>query len=260
LTSHIDETTAITYSRQLWGNDDDAPNSTSDPDDVDLDRLLRDDDGRLTPRAREFIREVKAEKTAAKKAIRDAREIALAGKLRALPDKRYGVIYADPPWRFEVGSDAWKSTSHPENYYPTMVKHDIAALEIETIAADDCVLFMWTTGPHIDQALWVMKMWGFKYKTQYVWVKPRDCTGYWNRGQHEPLLVGTRGDVVAPAPGTQWSSVIFAPRGGHSEKPVKGYELIERHFRNPPKIELFARRARPGWEAWGLEAPTEDER
>jgi hypothetical protein len=94
-TKHLDEFGALAISRQLWGNTDDEANSP-DPDDIDLDGLLRDEDGHLTPRARQFIREVKAEKTASKKAIRDTREFALAGKQLALPQKRYGVIYADP--------------------------------------------------------------------------------------------------------------------------------------------------------------------
>lgn len=68
-------------------------------------------------------------------------------------------------------------------------------------------------------------------------------------------MVGTRGNIPAPAPGTQWRSVIEAPRGRHSEKPEKAYELIESYFPNLPKIELNARKARPGWDAWGFEAP-----
>jgi N6-adenosine-specific RNA methylase IME4 len=251
--SHLDEATAITYSRQLWGNTDDPDDD--DRDEFDLDSLLRDDDGRLTPKAREFIAEVKREKTLAKRAIREAREVAMAGKLLALPTKRYGVILADPPWTFVVGSDAWMSTSSPSNHFVTASREEIAALQVDDIAADDCVLFMWSTGPHLDQALYVMDAWGFTYKSQAVWVKDKRATGYWFRGQHELLLVGTRGDVVAPAEGTQWSSVIEAPRGRHSEKPDKAYELIEHHFPNLPKIELYARQRRPGWDSWGLEAP-----
>jgi hypothetical protein len=86
-TRNLDEAGALAISRQLWGNDDDPDD---DRNDLDLDNLLRDEDGHLTPKAREFIREVKAEKTAAKKAIRSEREAALAGKQLALPQKRYG--------------------------------------------------------------------------------------------------------------------------------------------------------------------------
>jgi N6-adenosine-specific RNA methylase IME4 len=79
-------------------------------------------------------------------------------------------------------------------------------------------------------------------------------TGFWFRIQHEILLVGTKGNVPAPAPGTQWPSVIKAPPGRHSEKPEIFYELIEAYFPTLPKIELNARRARPGWDVWGNEA------
>ena len=264
----FDETEAITYTRQLWGHDSDS-NSDSDSDkssldssgsrdDVDLDSLLRDDDGHLTPKARAFIREVRAEKTASKKAIREAREAALGGKLLALPQKKYGVIYADPEWHFVVGSAAWMSTSHPANHYATSPTEEIAARPVADIAADDCVLFLWATVPMLDQALEVMEAWGFTYKSHFVWVKDRTGTGYWNLNQHELLLVGTCGNVPAPAPGTQWSSVIEAPRGRHSEKPERAYQLIEHHFPNLPKIELNARKARAGWDSWGFEAPTDE--
>jgi N6-adenosine-specific RNA methylase IME4 len=79
--------------------------------------------------------------------------------------------------------------------------------------------------------------------------------GYWFRINHEILFVATRGSIPCPAPGENWGSVIDAPVEGHSVKPDKFYELIESYFPNLPKIELNARRARPGWDAWGLEAP-----
>jgi hypothetical protein len=82
------------------------------------------------------------------------------------------------------------------------------------------VLFLWATVPMLPHALEVMAASGFSYKSSFVWVKPRAGTGYWNRNQHELLLVGTKGNVPAPAAGTQWSSVIEAPTGRHSEKPI----------------------------------------
>jgi N6-adenosine-specific RNA methylase IME4 len=87
-------------------------------------------------------------------------------------------------------------------------------------------------------------------------VKDRIGTGYWVRNKHELLLIGTRGQIPAPAPGTQWPSAVEAPIGKHSEKPVF-HELIESYFPTRPKIEHHARGAvaRPGWEVWGLEAP-----
>ena len=80
----------------------------------------------------------------------------------------------------------------------------IAARDVPSIAADDCVLFLWATSPMLPQALEVMKAWGFAYVSGAVWVKDRIGTGYWFRNRHELLLVGTRGNVPAPAMGTQW--------------------------------------------------------
>jgi N6-adenosine-specific RNA methylase IME4 len=100
-----------------------------------------------------------------------------------------------------------------------------------------------------------MAAWGFGYRSHIVWAKPRAGTGYWARSKHELLLIGTRGDIPAPAPGDRPDSIIEAPVGRHSEKPTVFAELIERLYPTLPKIELFARRARPGWTAWGKECP-----
>jgi N6-adenosine-specific RNA methylase IME4 len=105
------------------------------------------------------------------------------------------------------------------------------------------------------QAIEVMAAWGFGYVSGAVWVKDHAGTGYWFRNRHELLLVGTRGHIPAPAPGTQWDSVIEAAVAAHSEKPTAVYELVEAYFPNLPKIEINARKARPGWDNWGLEAP-----
>ena len=106
-----------------------------------------------------------------------------------------------------------------------------------------------------SEALEVMMAWGFVYRTNFVWAKDRVGTGYWNRNQHEHLLVGVRGDVPAPAPGTQWASLIGAPVGPHSAKPEAFAEMIERFYPTLPKVELFCRgKPRPGWRAWGNEA------
>jgi N6-adenosine-specific RNA methylase IME4 len=104
------------------------------------------------------------------------------------------------------------------------------------------------------EALRVMEAWGFTYRSHIAWVKDRIGTGYWVRNRHELLLIGTRGDVPAPAPGDQPESFFEAPRGQHSEKPAAVYEMIERLFPNVPKLEMFARDRREGWEVWGVEA------
>ena len=194
-------------------------------------------------------------KLVAKQERRAERELALAGKILALPDKKYGVILADPEWRFETWSRETGLQRAPDNHYSTSELNEIKSRDVASIAADDCVLFLWATAPMMLQALEAMQAWGFTYVSQMVWVKDRWGMGFWSRNKHEILLVGTRGSVPAPAPGIQWSSVIEAPRGAHSEKPDIIYDIIERYFPNLPKIELNARRGRTGWDSWGLEAP-----
>jgi len=197
---------------------------------------------------------------AEKQARRTEREVELGARQAALPDKRYGVILADPEWRFEPYSRASGMDRAADNHYPTSDLADIRARLVGDIAADDAVLFLWATAPMLPQALEVMAAWGFRYVSQFVWRKDRRGTGYWNRNEHEPLLVGTRGAIPAPAPGTQWGSVIEAPVGRHSEKPQDFYRLIEAYFPTLPKIELNARAARAGWDAWGFEAPEPEAR
>jgi N6-adenosine-specific RNA methylase IME4 len=107
----------------------------------------------------------------------------------------------------------------------------------------------------LPQALAVMDAWGFEYRSNYVWLKDRIGTGYWNHKAHEHLLIGMRGNVPAPAPGTQWDSVVEAPVGEHSAKPSIFLEMIEEYYPNLPKIELNCRgKGRPGWAVWGNEA------
>jgi N6-adenosine-specific RNA methylase IME4 len=214
-------------------------------------------DGRAPTKAEilQAAREIRSERQNDKAQRRQERERELAARQSSLPDKRYGVIYADPEWRFEVYSRDTGMDRAADNHYPTSSTEDICNRPVADIAADDCVLFLWATVPMLPDALRVMDAWDFQYKSHCVWAKDRIGTGYWFRNQHEILLVGTRGNVPAPAMGTQVESLVDAPVGRHSEKPEKFYQLIERYFPNLPKIELNARAARPGWDAWGYEAP-----
>jgi N6-adenosine-specific RNA methylase IME4 len=197
-------------------------------------------------------------KTEAKKDHREKRERDLGVKQRALPDKKYGIILADPEWRFETYSAETGMDRAADNHYPTSDTLSIITRPVATIAADDCVLFLWATVPMLPQALRVMHGWGFEYKSHAIWKKDRQGTGYWFRNLHELLLVGTKGKPPAPAMGTQAVSVFDAPVGEHSAKPEVFLEEIERHFPTLPKIELNRRGpARAGWDAWGNEASTE---
>lgn len=193
-----------------------------------------------------------------KKHLRKKHEAELGKKIQALPDDKYGVIVADPPWKFETYSEDGKDRA-ADSHYATSSTEEIKQLDVAGIAARECVLFLWATAPILPQALEVMTAWGFAPVTHFVWVKNKAGTGYWNRNKHELLLVGTRGNVPAPAPGTQWPSVIEAPVGKHSAKPEKFLEMIEEYFPNLPKIELNRRgKARKNWAAWGAEAETEN--
>jgi N6-adenosine-specific RNA methylase IME4/ParB-like chromosome segregation protein Spo0J len=171
-------------------------------------------------------------------------------------NRRYAVIYADPPWHFEVYNEESGIESAAANHYSTMSLDEIRALPIPSLASPDAALFMWTTVPHLRESFQVLDAWGFEYKTNIVWVKDKIGLGYFVRNQHELLLVATRGDMPSPSPANRPPSVISAPRREHSRKPDEAYELIERMYPELPKIELFARHARPGWAAWGNEVGT----
>lgn len=116
------------------------------------------------------------------------------------------------------------------------------------LAADDFARLKLT------EALQVMDAWGFDYRTCMVWVKDRIGMGYYARQRHEILLIGRRGNLPVPEPADRPDSVIEAPLGRHSEKPSIVAETIVRMYPHLPRVELFARQARLGWDAWGNEA------
>jgi N6-adenosine-specific RNA methylase IME4 len=140
--------------------------------------------------------------TAAKQKARAEREAALASSILILapPNQSYGVILADPGWRFEPYSRETGMARAADNHYVTEPTNRIEALDIPSIAAKDCCLFLWATAPMLPDALRVMASWGFQYKSQFVWVKDRIGTGYWTRNKHEHLLIGSRGQIPAPGP------------------------------------------------------------
>lgn len=217
------------------------------------------------------VQENHAARQAAKKARRTEREVALGERIAAgnaaleaaaVAGKSYGVIYADPEWRFEPYSRETGMDRAADNHYPTSPTDVIASRPVKSVAAADCVLFLWATRPMLPQAIHVIEAWGFTYKSCAIWGKQRTGEqrgpGYIFSDEAELLLYATRGNVPAPAPGTQWPSLFIAPVGRHSEKPDRVYELIESYFPTLPKIELNARVRRPGWDVWGAEAPDAD--
>jgi len=157
------------------------------------------------------------------------------------------LVLADPPWQYSNATP----NRRIENHYPTATIDEIIAHSPRT--EEDCVLLMWAVAPKLDQALEVMSGWGFSFKTSAVWDKEKLGMGYWFRGQHELLLVGTKGDVSPPAPEARRSSVFREARGEHSRKPLCVYEWIEEAFPGA-KLEMYCREPRAGWQTWGNES------
>jgi N6-adenosine-specific RNA methylase IME4 len=186
----------------------------------------------------------------------------------------YGVIYADPPWKFGTYSDKGLGRS-AEAWYDCMSLDDIKAMNVAELAAPDCVLLMWVTDPFLRLSFDVIDAWGFTYKTVgFYWAKrTRELTledapgtdlkqakiieswpigtGYWTRANPEQCLLATRGHPKRLDNGVP--KLIVAPRREHSRKPDEAYERIER-LCTGPYMELFARQRRPGWDCLGLEA------
>jgi len=206
---------------------------------------------------REILRaaqDIRARKAEIRRAERIERLAATCNQSAPFPsDRRYAVLYADPPWHFNVYNEESGIESAAGNHYSTMSLEEICALPVLSLASPDAALFMWTTVPHLRESFDVLVAWGFEYKTNIVWVKDKIGLGYFVRNQHELLLVATRGDMPSPSPANRPPSVISASRREHSRKPDEAYALIERMYPDLPKIELFARQARPGWAAWGNE-------
>jgi N6-adenosine-specific RNA methylase IME4 len=199
--------------------------------------------------------------TIVKQFRRDQRQVDLAEKIEetardldAAP-RSYGVILADPPWRFEPYSRDTGLDRAADNHYPTTTVEMLREMTVP--AAPDAVLFLWATVPMLRDALDVMAAWGFAYKSHIAWVKNRTGLGYWTRNRHELLLIGTVGAVPAPGPGQQPSSVLEADVGRHSAKPQAVVGMIERLFPDVRKLEMFARTGgmnRDGWDYHGAES------
>ncbi len=177
-----------------------------------------------------------------------------------LPDKKYAVIYADPPWDYQgqlqhagIGS---ADTGGAVRHYPTVKLSELKKLDIPSIAEDDCLLFMWATNPHLDQAVELGKSWGFSWATvAFVWDKERVNPGFYTLSQCELCLVFKRGRIPAPRGARNVRQMVRARRAAHSEKPDEVRERIEEMFPSQTKIELFARKKVEGWNSWGLEIP-----
>lgn len=169
-----------------------------------------------------------------------------------MPANKYQVIYADPPWKYndECNKGAIQSGG-AEKHYPTMSIQELCDLDVDLLALDDSVLFIWVTSPLLEDAFTVINSWGFQYKTSFVWDKVKHNMGHYNSVRHEFLLIATKGSCT-PDNKTLFDSVQSIEKTEHSKKPDEFYEIIETLY-NGAKIELFARNKRQGWDSWGNE-------
>lgn len=232
-----------------------------------------------------------------KAATRARRERVMGGLQLAMPKGKFGVIYVDVPRKFISHSDVTGMDRAPDNHYRTMTFEQLLDLPVPAIAHDDCVMFYWSTAASLVDDLEIMADWGFvalrprdvdgkllrnadrkrtahqaphinarprKYASHQVWDKVRIGMGYWVRDRHELLLIATKGNPPAPAPGTQDESLFSERKGRHSAKPARVRATISRLFPTMPKVELFARAAsvpdaaqlkREGWTFAGDQAP-----
>lgn len=173
-------------------------------------------------------------------------------------DKKYSVIYADPPWGFSVWSN--KAQKHVTKHYQTMTKEAIESLPISQIADVNAVLFLWVTYPNLEQGLNLIKKWGFAYKTcGFSWVKLNKKSntdfvgmGYYTRSNNEICLLATRGKTLKRI-NRSVRQVVFSKVEEHSKKPTEVRERIVKLFGDLPRIELFARQHVDGWDCWGNE-------
>lgn len=170
-------------------------------------------------------------------------------------NKKYDIIYADPPWCYKDK----KCNGNCESHYKTMNIKEICNLPIKNITNKDCVLFLWVTYPMLTEGLKVIEEWGFKYKTiGFQWIKQNKSgkgfffgLGRWTRGNTECCLIGVKGKPKRID--NSVSQLVFFPLQKHSEKPYIVREKIIKLIGDKPRIELFARQTVEGWDCWGNE-------
>ena len=180
------------------------------------------------------------------------------------PDKKYSVIYADPPW--DYGSRWWRKGSDGKvwkqsviDQYKTMSFKDLQALPILDIAENDCMLFMWVISSMLDKGIELGLSWGFKYSTVgFVWHKDaQPVLGTYTHSECELCLIFKRGKIPQPRGSRKITQFLKVKRGKHSEKPYQVRDMISEMFPHHDKIELFARPNWTdydrGWDFWGNE-------
>lgn len=185
-----------------------------------------------------------------------------------LPEKRYDIIYADPPWDYGGKMQFDRTSTSSDNMdwgkrifissanfkYPTLKLKDLKRIPLLEISADDCLLFMWVTNPHLAHGIELGQAWGFEYKTvAFVWDKMVHNPGKYTMSYCELCLVFKRGRIPSPRGTRNEKQLLSAPRGAHSVKPSEVRKAIERMFPTQNRIELFARQRPSDWDVWGLD-------
>lgn len=169
---------------------------------------------------------------------------------------KYDIIYADPPWDYngKTQHNAVKTVLSAKDHYPCMKLDELKSLPVKDIANPNSVLFLWTSSPHLEQALSLMKAWGFEYKTiAFCWDKQKTNPGHYTLSQVEICLLGKRGTIPKPYYRNQ-RQFLSSPREHHSKKPDEIRTRISAMFPTQSKIELFAREcSSEGWSFWGNE-------
>jgi N6-adenosine-specific RNA methylase IME4 len=175
-------------------------------------------------------------------------------KRLALPDAKFRVVYADPPWQYRDKADAGSVQSGgAARQYPTMSIVELCDLGVSRACEPDAVLFLWVTSPLLFECAPVIKAWGFTYRASIVWDKAAHNMGHYVSVQHEFLLICVRGSCVPDIP-KRLASVVTEKRARHSEKPERFRRMIDEMYPKGKRLELFARARPPGrWEAWGNE-------
>jgi len=194
-------------------------------------------------------------------AYRQMKRDEVVQKNSELPTGKWGVIYADPPWKYAdaqaVKGAFGTGTGAANCHYPSLSLSELKALPVPDIASANCVLWLWATCPLLEDALDLARAWRFSYKTQFVWDKVKHNMGNYNSVRHELLLICTRGSCL-PEISKLFDSVQTIERTEHSCKPEEFRHIIETLYPSAKKIELFRRGETPdGWDAWGNEVETE---
>jgi len=186
-------------------------------------------------------------------------KVGIAGVMKfnvIFPDKKYNIIYADPPWDYKGQSQHTKTkgSGGAKTHYNTLVLKDLKQLPILDIAEENCLLFMWASSPHLDQAIDLGKAWGFKWATVgFCWDKQKVNPGFYTMSQVELCLIFKRGKIPAPRGARNIRQLISSMRRKHSQKPDEVRDRIQLMFPTQTKIELFAREKVEGWDSWGNE-------